>query len=355
MTQNTPLLLTLSRINLNKVMVESIFFYSFSMGSGTQTISLHSGSKLPVVGLGTDKSKGNDVAMSVNAALECGYRHIDTAFAYKNEAEIGKVLSEWFESGRLKREDLFITTKLPTIGNRFTDVTPFINKSLDALNVQYLDMFLIHSPVGLKRMDDDALWPVDSEGNLCLDNDTNLEELWKGMEAEVIAGRTRAIGLSNYNSTQINRIMKSCSIKPAILQIEVHAYHQQPQLLKLARQLGIAVCAYAPLGAPYKQAKAIDNLTLLIHPVVVNVAKCLEKSPAQVLIRFLIQQNITVIPMSSKPKHLSENIQVFDFELNLEQMEALTKLDKQGKGRMFSAGGSKGAIKHPEYPFNISS
>jgi len=321
------------------------------MCSRIPNISLHNGFKMPVVGLGTGRSRGKDVAISVNAALESGYRHIDTAHAYQNETEIGKVLDDWFGSGKLKREELFITTKLPTIGNRRSDVTEFLKKSLAALNVEYVDLFLIHCPVGFKRLDDDNLRPVDSEGNLCLDNETDLEDLWKGMEAEVVSGRARAIGLSNFNGIQISRIVKSCSIKPANLQIEVHAYHQQPELVQLAQNLDIPVCAYAPLGAPYKQTITADHPNLLNHPVVKEIAKCFGKTTAQVLIKFLIQQKMIVIPMSSSHKHLSDNLQVFDFELNSKQMDALTKLDEGGKGRMFTASASKGASNHPEYPF----
>lgn len=325
------------------------------MAQAVPAVDLPNGTKMPIIGIGTYRSSPADIKLTINTALECGYRHIDTAFHYRNEREIGDVLKEWLDSGKIKREELFITTKLPLTANRAADVARFLNKSLESLKLDYVDLYLIHNPVGIKAKDDDGSFLADEEGNPVLDLETDLESIYKEMEKLADSGKAKAIGISNFNSKQIERIMKVCRIKPANLQVELHAYHQQKALREICSKHGITVCAYGPIGAPYK-AKELDDSSpiLLEHPTVTSIAKRLGKTPAQILLRFLVQLGIIVIPKSTNPERIRKNFQVFDFKLSPEDMSALDAVDKRESGRIFTFEDVlKGISKHPEYTFHI--
>nr|CAD7413635.1 unnamed protein product [Timema poppensis] len=306
------------------------------------------------------RASNEEIETSLNAALEAGYRHIDTAFLYGNEAAIGKVLKKWFDSKKLKREDLFIVTKLPHVGSSFERVEKYLKRSLEALQLSYVDLYLIHGAIGLQERGDE-IRPLDEKGNPLLDMKTD-----HGMEAQVDAGRAKAIGLSNFNARQIKRIWSSARIKPANLQVELNVYFQQRELTAFCKALDITVCAYAPIGSPglpegtepasdIKNLENISRLSVntsghlmsvsmarvlitspLSDPVVVKIAKKHNKTPAQVLIRWIIQRGIVAIPKSKTPSRIKENLQVFDFELDESDMDELYKLDKGPTSRIFS-------------------
>ncbi|XP_042881681.1 aldo-keto reductase family 1 member A1-like [Penaeus japonicus] len=309
---------------------------------------------MPMVGLGTYQGRDDEMRRVLKWALESGYRHIDTAAVYQNEAEIGDVLHEWLSSGCIAREELFVVTKMPAIANRAGDVGRFLQKSLAKLRLSYVDLYLIHIPVGMKANSDDDDRPFDSQGNCLLDFDTDLEGVYKALEEQVDAGKAKAIGLSNFNSKQIERIFKVCRIKPANLQVEVHVYHQQKALREVCRDFGISICAYSPLGAPYTVKGSDEYPILLQHPVVTSLAKRLGRTPAQVLLRFLIQNQMPVIPRSTNQERVKENFQLFDFELSKEDMASLEALDRKGDGRIYDFKEIfKGIEKHPEWTFRI--
>ena len=323
--------------------------------SATKTIKLSSGHDMPVVGLGTWQINPDDVDRAVTAALENGYKHIDTAFVYGNEEAIGKSLKKYFDNGG-KREDLFITTKLPPFGNRAADIEPILKNSLEKLGLQYIDMYLIHFAVGFKR-DPSKLEPAkDKDGNMILDLDTDHLAMWKAMEAQVKAGQAKSIGLSNFNVAQIENIMKNAEIKPSNLQIELQAYNQQKPLRETCAKHNIAVTSYSSLGSPGSDPDRKTNSTLALprlldHPVVQKIAKDHNKSTAQVLLRHIVQNGMIVIPKSTNPERIKQNIDIFDFELTADEMKELNGLDRGEEGRIFDFSVFKGVKEHPQYPF----
>ncbi|XP_076235142.1 aldo-keto reductase family 1 member A1 isoform X2 [Calliopsis andreniformis] len=322
------------------------------------SVRLLSGHDMPTVGLGTWQAKPEEIETVVTTALDVGYKHIDTAFNYNNEEAIGTVLKKWFAKGG-KREDLFITTKLPHYGNRPSDVEKFIKLSLEKLGLDYVDMYLIHMPFAFK-LDKDVYAPATHEdGSYILDTDTDPVSVWKEMEEQVRKGRTKSIGLSNFNEKQVLDIWENAQIKPSNLQVELHAYLQQNSLRQLCQAHNIIVTAYSPLGSPGAKThfQTKYNVTvekfpdLLGHPEVQKISEEYKRSPAQILLRFLLQLGVVVIPKSASPERIKANIDLFDFTLKEEEMKLLSALDKGTRGRIFNFLFFKGVEKHPHYPF----
>lgn len=323
-------------------------------------ITFWNGEKMPIVGLGTWQSSREEIERAVNAALEAGYRHIDAAYNYLNEDVIGEVLQRWIEAGKVKREELFIVTKLPMIGNRPEDVEKFLKKSLVALRLDYIDLYLIHAPVGLIGKHDTDVFPHDDQGFAMIDMKTNLVNLWKSMENQVDAGLVKSIGISNFNEEQISRIINNARIKPANVQVELHVQFQQKSLREFCQKHELTICAYAPLGSPgrndfysklgLKPPVAIPDL--FHHPVVVKIAEKHKKSSTQILLRYLIELGVTVIPKSVNPERIHANFQVFDFSLSVVDMAQLGQLDQGEAGFTFDFSTFfKGMDKHPENPY----
>jgi alcohol dehydrogenase (NADP+) len=321
-------------------------------------LDLPGGLKMPALGIGTWQSKDEtETAAAINAALEAGYRHIDTAYRYENEKIIGKVLKEWFASGKLKREDVFITTKLPLHAVHPDRVEPFMKKSLKNLGLDYVDLYLIHFPIGFKYDEGTEKLKINEKGEIETEGKTDHAAIWKKMEEQVDAGRAKTIGLSNYTIAQIQTVLKSARIKPANLQVEIHVYFQQHPLVDFCHKNGITVVAYSPLGSPGYN-KFLKNMgqepkelpDILADPVVGKIAKKHSKTPAQVVLRFLIQRGLAPIPKSVTPKRLQENINVFDFVLDDGDFKELLKLDLGEKGRVCDFKLFKGIQNHPDFP-----
>lgn len=322
------------------------------------SIQLLSGYEMPTVGLGTWQAKPDEIETVVSTALECGYRHIDTAANYNNEDAIGRALKKWFEKGGI-REELFITTKLPHFGNRPSDVEKFIKLSLEKLGLDYLDMYLIHMPFAFKLDENTCTAATNEDGSYILDFNTDPVLVWKEMEKQVQSGRTRSIGLSNFNEEQISIIWENAQIKPSNLQVELHAYMQQTPIRELCKKYSIIVTGYSPLGSPAAKThfQAKYNYTsevfpdLLNHPIIQKIAAEHKKTVAQILLRYLLQLDVVIIPKSSSPERIKSNIDLFDFTLTEENMKVLSTLDKGVNGRIFNFLFFKGIQYHPHYPF----
>lgn len=286
-------------------------------------ITLNTGAEMPLVGLGTWLSKPDEVRKAVKYALETGYRHLDCAYVYRNEDEVGQGIRE---SG-VPRSEIFVTSKLWNTHHRKEYVKSAVKASLEALGLEYLDLYLIHWPVSFintGKPEDTPVVPtldylIPKKDGVVQIEEVDPLETWKAMEELVEQGLVKAIGLSNFTIEKIQHVLDHCKIKPAQLQVELHPGLQQPELVDFCHKHGIQVTAYSPLGNNvYGEERIVDD------PVIVNVAKKLNKSPAQVCIAFAAQRGIVVIPKSVTESRIKENFQ--DFELSNEDFDAVASL-----------------------------
>jgi len=287
---------------------------------------LAAGKDIPLLGIGTWKSKPGEVGAAVETAIDAGYRHIDCAYIYGNEAEIGAALKKKFDEGVVKREDLFITSKLWNTKHGAEDVLPSVEKSIADLQIGYLDLYLIHWPIGLNRGADN--FPKNEDGSLQYSDDDYVDT-WGAMEKCVDGGLIKSIGLSNFNSKQITRVKKIAIIQPSVLQVECHPYLIQTELIDFCEENNIHFTAYSPLGSRDRPwAKAGEPL-LLEDPSLIEIGKHHGKSPAQVCIRWQIQRGLSVIPKSANPARIRENFDVFgEFKLSEEDMKTIDGFNK---------------------------
>lgn len=298
------------------------------------TVQLSDGNKIPVIGLGTYKALAGEVEQAVKDAIDIGYRHIDTAYRYDNEKEIGRAIQAKIAEGVIKREDMFITTKL---WNTFKEphlVGKALQASLNNLNTSYVDLYLIHTPFVHKYVKkaanltgddilDADLFPVDADGNTLTANVDHLDT-WKAMEELVESGKVRSIGVSNFNSEQLEHLIKLAKIKPVANQIECHPNLNQHKFIQFAKERNVTIIAYAPLGrGDYSADKGIA----LKDPKVQQIADKHHKNPGQILIRFAYQNGVVVIPKSVTKSRIQSNINIFNFELDSDDMEYLNSLD----------------------------
>ncbi|KAI0220555.1 Aldo-keto reductase family 1 member A1 [Lamellibrachia satsuma] len=308
-------------------------------------VLLNNGIRMPSIGLGTYQANKDSMQAAVDYALNIGYQHIDTACSYGNEADIGEVLDRKLCAGAVKRNNLFITTKVPIdrLGERDTERT--VQESLDFLRLKYLDLVLVHAPWGHKKM----AYKTPKERKRPTETEFiryDLVKTWHVLENLVRRGLIRSIGLSNFTQRQVEHIWKNAEIKPANLQLECHAYLQQLALRTYCCRRSIAVTGYAPLGAPSRPARYThhDDLHLLSDPVILDIAKQLGRTPAQILLRFLLQLGVSPLPKSVHPKRIAENIQLFDFTMGNVEMDQLRALNRNMKFYRFPW-----FQNHPEY------
>ncbi|XP_057204631.1 aldose reductase-related protein 2 isoform X1 [Triplophysa rosa] len=313
-------------------------------------IELNDDTYMPLLGLGTWKSEGSGADMcqrAAEAAIAAGYRHIDTAYSYGNEAELGKAIRSMIQQGIIRRQDMFIVSKLWCTHHAPEDIPQCLNRSLNDLQLEYLDLYLMHFPVGLKKMGDE-LFPA--KNGQILTNDIDYVDVWKGMEALKATGKVKSLGVSNFTIEQLERLLSVAKIPPAVNQVELHPYLLQSDLIDFCKSKNIALTAYSPFGSPGRppqyQRGDTDPQKLLEDPVVGDVAKKHRRTPAQVLLRYHIEQGIAVIPKSTKAHHILENTKIFDFTLDEEDMKTLRSLNRGWKACVIP-----NLESHPFYPF----
>lgn len=256
------------------------------------TVKLNTNAQIPQVGLGLWQMRDEaECKAAVKAALESGYTHFDTAQIYRNEQFLGAALQE----AGAKRADLFITTKIWQDNFWWDDLEPSLDESLQKLQTDYVDLLLLHFPFS------DVRRPA-----------------WRKMQEIYKSGKAKAIGVSNYTIRHLEELLNESDVVPAVNQVELHVFLQQPELLEFCQKHGIVVEAYSPLA----HGEGMDD------PVLQKLAKKHGKSPAQIMLRWCIQKDTVVLPKSVHPDRIKQNMELFDFELDADDMRQLTGLEK---------------------------
>lgn len=256
------------------------------------TVTLRGGVEMPMLGLGVwQAAEGEETRNAVAAALETGYRHVDTARAYRNEADVGAAI----RASGVPRKDVFVTTKLWNSDHGYDRALRAIDKSLQSLGMEQVDLYLVHWPVeGLRK------------------------ETWRGMEKILADGKARAIGVSNYTARHLDELLEKAKVPPSVNQVEFSPFLHQRDLLEHCRRHGIQLEAYGPLV----RGQRMDD------PVLARVARKHRRTPAQVLLRWGLQHGLVVIPKSVHAERIRENADLYGFELDREDLAALDRLDE---------------------------
>lgn len=330
------------------------------------TRTLKSGYKMPVFCLGTWKSPTSGATQAaVEAAIRAGYRGIDAANDYNNEHEVGAAIAKCIAEGVVTREELFVQAKLWNTNHRPEHVGPDLQQTLKDLQLTYVDSFVIHWPqaapssgkfcstrltgANTGHWSTNPMFPVDDEGYFCADNDSHYTDTWVAMEKLVDEGVVRSIGLSNFNKTQIAEVLAIAKKPVDVLQNECHAYLQQKELIDFCNFNGIAFQAYSPLGSGDTNLAVHSSPTGCIplkDPTIARIAEETGKNPGQVMLRWAVQRGVTVVSKSVSPARIASNIQVFDWELSEQQMQAFDKLNCGWRHLLW-----RETSNHADYPF----
>jgi diketogulonate reductase-like aldo/keto reductase len=258
-------------------------------------------SEMPALGFGTLIPDPVETKNATRAALETGFRQFDSAERYRNETQVGEAMQEVFKEGRIKREEVFIATKLWNSNHRPVRVKPAFEASLERLQLDYVDLYLIHTPFAFQPGDEQD--PRDENGQVIYDEGVTLLDTWRALESLVDEGRCKAIGLSDVNVEKAKPIVESARIKPAVIHVESHPYLPEWELLEFCNQKGIVLQAFAALGHS-------SEPRLLDDPVITSIAKRVNKTPAQVLLAWSVQRGTALLTTSKTPSRIKENFEI---------------------------------------------
>jgi len=292
-------------------------------------LTLRDGSKMPVLGLGTwHHGPREEIMDAVELAIRLGYRHVDAAYIYLNEKEVGEAMARVMGNGPekiVKREDIFITTKLWNTDHEPHLVEETCRKQMADLQVDYLDLYLMHFPTAFVKGDGNV--PRNSDGTVNYGT-THYKDTWAAMEKLVEKGIVKNIGMSNFNSKQLTELMEECKILPAVLQVECNPRFTNAKLHAFCVSRGIQMVAYSSFGSPDLPWGRTDLPHILADPVIKEIADKHAKSTAQTVLRWQVEKRIGAIPKSIIKKELEENLQIFDFQLSKEEVETIDGLNK---------------------------
>ena len=267
----------------------------------SRKILMNNGRAIPALGFGTLIPDPGDTRRATRAALEVGFRQFDCSERYRNEEAVGEALENVLREGMVRRDDLFIATKLWNNNHRPERVERAFEASLARLRLEYLDLYLIHTPFAFRPGDEQD--PRDQNGNVLYDHDVTLLDTWKALETLVDHGKCRAIGLSDISLDELKPIYESARIKPAVVQVEAHPYLPETELLEFCKERGIVLVAFAPLGHGMKPGPLED-------PVISAIAARVGKTPAQVLLAWAVQRGTAVLTTPKTPARARENFEI---------------------------------------------
>ena len=288
---------------------------------------------MPSLGFGTLVPDATETRNATGAALEAGFRHLDCAERYRNEAQVGEALREHLQRGSLTREELFITTKLWNNNHRPERVQPAFESSRTRLQADYIDLYLIHTPFAFQPGENQD--PRDEDDNVVYDDGITLMDTWRAMEALVDGGKCKAIGLSDVSLEQLREVFRSARIKPAVVQVESHPYLPQTEILEFSNSNGLVMLAFAPLGHGIKPG-------VLEHPTIIAISQRINKTPAQVLLAWAVQRGTAVLTTPKTPARAREN---FDISaLPVDAMQEINAIQTRQKFNLVTSTGIPGFI-----------
>jgi D-xylose reductase len=299
-------------------------------------LHLPDGGRFPQVGLGTWKLPLPDAPQVVREAVRLGYRHLDCACDYGNEAAVGAGIKSALADGLCRREDLWVTSKLWNTYHEPKHVRAACERSLRDLGLDVLDLYLVHFPIALAYVSPDDRYPPGwffdpkAARPAMKSIDVPYIETWRAMEDLQRSGLVKRIGVCNLNISALRDLLTQCAIRPAVHQMEMHPYLVQPRQLRYNAAEGIAVTAFSPFGAPsyVPLGMAKEGENVLVDPAVTAIARRHGRTPGQIALRWGVQRGTAVIPKTAQPARLSENLAVFDFALSTEEMAVIDGLDR---------------------------
>ncbi len=288
---------------------------------------------MPALGFGTLIPDAVETRNATRTALEAGFRHLDCAERYRNEEQVGEAIESAIQTGSINRENLFITTKLWNNNHRPERVQPAIESSRDRLRVEYIDLYLIHTPYAFRPGDEQD--PRDQNDNVLYDESTTLMDTWRAMENLVDGGKCKAIGLSDVSIAQLREVFEQARIKPSVVQVESHPYLPETEILDFCNGNGLVMLAFAPLGHGIQPG-------VLKDPVILAIASRVNKTPAQVLLAWGVQRGTAILTTPKTPERAKENLDIS--ALPADAMEQINAIQTRQRLNLVTGTGVPGFI-----------